>query len=76
MKANWEIGRHIIEFEQQGHERAEYGTCLLERLSKDFKLRLAEDLAGEMCLICSGFTCLIRNGTSCTCQIKNFYNKK
>ena len=39
VKANWEIGRHIIEFEQQGNERAEYGTDLLARLSKDLKLR-------------------------------------
>ncbi len=37
VKANWEIGRHIIEFEQQGNERAEYGTDLLARLSKDLK---------------------------------------
>lgn len=39
VKANWEIGRHIVEFEQQGNERAEYGTDLLARLSKDLKLR-------------------------------------
>jgi hypothetical protein len=35
VKANWEIGRHIVEFEQQGNGRAEYGTELLARLSKD-----------------------------------------
>ncbi len=35
VKANWEIGRHIVEFEQQGKDRAEYGTDLLARLSKD-----------------------------------------
>ncbi|MEO5591756.1 MAG: PDDEXK nuclease domain-containing protein [Chitinophagaceae bacterium] len=35
VKANWEIGRHIIEFEQHGKERAEYGSDLLTRLSKD-----------------------------------------
>ena len=29
--ANWEIGRHIVEFEQAGNERAEYGTVLLAR---------------------------------------------
>lgn len=39
LKANWEIGRHIVEFEQYGHERAEYGSGLLARLSKDLKLR-------------------------------------
>ena len=39
VKANWEIGRHIVEFEQQGQQRAEYGSDLLARLSKDLKLR-------------------------------------
>ena len=34
----WEIGRYIVEFEQQGNERAEYGSQLFERLSKDLTL--------------------------------------
>ncbi len=34
----WEIGRYIVEFEQQGNERAEYGSQLFERLSKDLLL--------------------------------------
>ncbi|MHB1277669.1 MAG: DUF1016 N-terminal domain-containing protein [Bacteroidia bacterium] len=39
VKANWEIGRHIVEFEQDGQERAEYGSALLSMLSTDLKLR-------------------------------------
>ncbi|CAN5496765.1 PDDEXK nuclease domain-containing protein [soil metagenome] len=39
VKANWEIGRHIVEFEQSGNERAEYGSDLLARLSKDLTLK-------------------------------------
>lgn len=39
VKANWEIGRHIVEYEQHGHERAEYGSDLLSILSKDLGLR-------------------------------------
>ena len=31
----WEIGRRIIEFEQRGATRAEYGAALLEKLSAD-----------------------------------------
>jgi predicted nuclease of restriction endonuclease-like (RecB) superfamily len=31
----WLIGRHIVEFEQGGKEKAEYGTFLFEQLSKD-----------------------------------------
>ncbi|MEP6845458.1 MAG: PDDEXK nuclease domain-containing protein [Panacibacter sp.] len=37
VKANWEIGRHIVEFEQHGEERAEYGSELLTKLSKDLR---------------------------------------
>lgn len=39
VKANWEIGRHIVEYEQHGQERAEYGSALLSRLSRDLRLR-------------------------------------
>ncbi|HED05116.1 MAG TPA: DUF1016 family protein [Ignavibacteria bacterium] len=31
----WHIGRYIVEYEQGGKERAEYGTELLKRLSQD-----------------------------------------
>jgi predicted nuclease of restriction endonuclease-like (RecB) superfamily len=30
----WEVGRHIIEFEQNGAHRANYGTKLLDRLAE------------------------------------------
>ena len=35
----WKIGQYIVEFEQKGKERAEYGTALLQKLSKDLKLQ-------------------------------------
>ena len=35
----WEIGRRIVEFEQRGKKRAEYGQTVLERLSKDLTRR-------------------------------------
>ena len=35
----WEIGQYIVEFEQKGKQRAEYGTALLKELSKDLKLQ-------------------------------------
>ena len=31
----WEIGRQIVEYEQKGKEKAEYGSYLLKRLSED-----------------------------------------
>ncbi|NUN68785.1 MAG: DUF1016 domain-containing protein [Bacteroidetes bacterium] len=42
IRTNWEIGKHIIEFEQQGRVRAEYGSDLLSRLSRDLKLRFGK----------------------------------
>ena len=35
----WEIGREIVEFEQAGNAKAEYGTELLKRLSMDLTNR-------------------------------------
>jgi hypothetical protein len=35
----WEIGRRIVEFEQGGKKRAEYGAELLKRLSVDLTAR-------------------------------------
>ena len=31
----WEVGRHIVEFEQGGQARAEYGTRLLPQLAEN-----------------------------------------
>ncbi len=35
----WEIGRRIVEYEQRGKQRAEYGETLLKRLSVDLTKR-------------------------------------
>lgn len=35
----WVVGRRIVEFEQGGKDRAEYGTALLRRLSADLAAR-------------------------------------
>ncbi len=35
----WKIGQHIVEFEQNGEEKAEYGSDILNKLSTDLKLR-------------------------------------
>ena len=31
----WEVGKYIVEYEQQGKERATYGSKILESLSQD-----------------------------------------
>ena len=40
LKAYWAIGKHIIEFEQGGEFKAEYGKKLLEELAKDLSVSL------------------------------------
>ncbi len=37
--AYWLIGRRIVEFEQSGEERAEYGTALVEKLAEDLTVQ-------------------------------------
>jgi DUF1016 N-terminal domain len=34
----WSIGRHIVEYEQGGAAKADYGSALLDQLSKDLTL--------------------------------------
>ncbi len=42
LKANWEIGKFIVEYEQNGNEKADYGSALLSNLSKDLKIRFGK----------------------------------
>ena len=35
----WKIGRHIVEFEQEGNARAKYGTSMLSNLAKILRAR-------------------------------------
>jgi predicted nuclease of restriction endonuclease-like (RecB) superfamily len=39
METYWQVGQQIVEFEQGGQAKAEYGTGLISRLAKDLTLR-------------------------------------
>ncbi len=39
VKTYWEIGKYIVEFEQNGAKKAEYGKGLLEQLSRDLSIK-------------------------------------
>ena len=43
----WEIGRRIIEFEQHGAKRADYGAALLERLSLDLTRNVGRGFSAD-----------------------------
>ena len=45
--AYWLIGRRIVEFEQSGEERAEYGAALIERLAEDLTRRFGRGFSRQ-----------------------------
>ena len=45
--AYWLIGRRIVEFEQSGEERAEYGAALIERLAEDLTERFGRGFSSQ-----------------------------
>ena len=45
--AYWLIGHRIVEFEQSGEERAEYGTALIERLAEDLTGRFGRGFSRQ-----------------------------
>lgn len=55
VKANWEIGRHIVMFEQNGKEKAEYGSALLTNLAKDLKLKYGKGFGKSSIYLCRQF---------------------
>jgi len=55
VKANWEIGRHIVEFEQHGKEKADYGSSLLTSLAKDLKTRFGKGFSKSNIYLCRQF---------------------
>ncbi len=55
VKANWEIGQHIVEFEQHGKEKAEYGSSLLTSLAKDLKVKFGKGFSKSNIYLCRQF---------------------
>jgi predicted nuclease of restriction endonuclease-like (RecB) superfamily len=53
---NWLIGAWIIEFEQNGEDRATYGENLLERIADDLRSRGLVGLSGRNLWNCRQFT--------------------
>src|SRR6266404_1913765 len=45
---NWLIGAYIVEFEQNGEDRAKYGVRLLPRLAADLKKREISGASPDM----------------------------
>ena len=52
---NWLIGAYIVEFEQNGSDRAKYGARLLPTLAEDLKAQGLKGLGAEMLRSCRSF---------------------
>ena len=55
VKANWEIGKYIIEYEQHGNEKADYGSSLLTNLAKDLKFAYGKGYSKSTIYLCRQF---------------------
>ena len=45
--AYWLIGRRVVEFEQSGEDRAEYGAALIERLADDLTVQFGRGFSNQ-----------------------------
>jgi predicted nuclease of restriction endonuclease-like (RecB) superfamily len=52
---NWLIGAYLVEFEQNGEDRAEYGARLIQRVASDLKSRAIGGLGASMLKDCRTF---------------------
>jgi len=62
----WEIGRHIVEFEQGGENRAAYGKKLLSSLAENLTREFGKGFdASNFCVTCGCFIRPSRCVTHC-----------
>ena len=64
-KANQEIGKNIVEFEQNGKERAEYGSALLTNLAKDLKAQFGKGFGKTISTYVTSFISNIQFSRQC-----------
>ena len=58
----WHIGQYIVEYEQQGNERAEYGSNLINRLSRDLTERFGNGFSKSNLLYIRKFYIVFQKG--------------
>ena len=61
----WNIGRRIVEEEQLGSERAEYGTYLIKNLAKDLEPEYGTGFSVRQLEMCRQFIGFIQLRTRC-----------
>ena len=69
LETKWEIGKHIVEFEQQGSEKAEYGSNLLDKLSADLKQSYCRGFSRRNVLDMRRFYVLFQNWQTVSAEL-------
>lgn len=65
----WQIGKYIVEYEQGGNERAEYGSGLLNRLSHDLTERYGRGFNRNNLQYMRKFYLVFPNSTTLSCKL-------
>ena len=73
--AYWEIGRRIVEHEQEGKTRAAYGEALMERLASDLTGQVWEGLLAPQSLPNARVLYRLANCADAVCAIKALGHK-
>lgn len=61
----WQVGRHIVEFEQQGSTRAKYGKKLLPTLANELTGHYGKGFDAQIFDTCGAFFLHSQNTTRC-----------
>lgn len=67
----WQIGRYIVEYEQKGKVRAEYGVALLKRLAVDLMARFGRGFSERNLVQMRGFYLTYRISQTPSAKLSN-----
>jgi len=67
----WQVGKYIVEFEQGGLEKSEYGSKLLDRLSKDLTVRYGKGFSRSNLMYMRKFYSVFTIGVTLSHQLSN-----
>jgi len=70
----WQIGKYIVEFEQGGSEKSEYGSKLLDRLSKDLTLLYGKGFSRSNLVYIRKLFLVYEIGQTASYQFENIKN--
>lgn len=65
----WNIGKEIVEYEQDGKEKAEYGSTLLDNISKDLKTKHGKGFSRRNVLDMRRFYLIYRNWQTVSAEL-------